>query len=140
MCSIRKDAFNNWLYNRCKKTLSSSTHVFQQDNRLIFQFWSCFKNWKMFFCSDGNCPLLYNNFHMWFLGWTIHIKTLYSTSHMEHKFFLAFYEMFLGSGMHLWDHHVFLRLQESKAKSVVQTNLCKHFFSFSLLILSYLHH
>ncbi len=48
--------------------------------------------------------------------------------------------MSLGSGTHLWNHHVFSWLQELKAKGVVQTNLCKHLFSFSLLILNCLHH
>ncbi len=48
--------------------------------------------------------------------------------------------MSLGNGTHLWNHHVFSRLQESKAKGVVQINLCKHLFSFSLVILSCLHH
>jgi hypothetical protein len=38
--------------------------------------------------------------------------------------------MFLGGGTHLEDHHVFSELQESKAKGLVQTNLCEHLFFF----------
>ncbi len=63
-CSTFKDPSNDWLDNWCRKALSNSSHVFQNIKDFIFQFWSCFQNWKV--CTYGSSPSCYSFFQMWF--------------------------------------------------------------------------